>query len=229
MNVFYCDTITEELALLNEEESKHCSRVLRKQIGDTLHLFDGKGTKAVGEITHIDKRTVQVAITTREFVAPDSYFLHVAVAPTKQISRIEWFVEKSIEMGIHEISFIQTKNSERSKVNLDRMKRIALTAAKQSLSSYLPTLNEMQTYQQFLKRGDLQQTKLIATLHEHQEQVNLSQVNDVVALVGPEGGFTEEEVGQAIKAGFQPVILGKKRLRTETAALLFSSMMYQGG
>lgn len=227
MNLFYCESLESNTALLNEVESKHCVSVLRKKVNDEINLFDGDGIFAKGTINSIGKKMVQVTIREKTNYEPTSYYLHVAVAPTKNKAKIEWFVEKAVEFGIQEISFFHSKYSERTSLNMDRINKIILTAAKQSKSYYLPKVNAIERYEQVLLRDDLPERKMIATLHPMATSFNPKREDKIICVVGPEGGFKQEEIEFAIKNGFEAVTLGKKRLRTETAALFFTSAYYQ--
>lgn len=230
MNRFYCTNIAgQETATLNEEESQHCIKVLRQQVGDQVILFDGNGTEAQATIIDYQKKRVSLKINEERFFEPDPYFLHVAIAPTKQNDRIEWFLEKSTEFGIHKITFITTMHSERTTINLDRFKKIVLSAAKQSKAVYLPTLEDQISFKKWISLDHTETNKLIATLIGETKTIQFNELKNekVVALIGPEGGFSQQEVEHAIDQNFTAVNLGKKRLRTETAGLFFSSSLYQ--
>lgn len=223
MQLFYAPDITPPLYTLPEEESGHCVRVLRLGVGDRLHLTDGKGTLylAVVEEPHPKRCTVRVVEEHHEW-EKRPYRLTVAVAPTKNIDRIEWFVEKATECGIDRIVPILCDHSERKVVKGERLEKIAISAMKQSLKAYLPTIEPLTPIRMLLAE-EFEGTKLIAHCEEDMERIfmgeKLRRGEDVMVLIGPEGDFSKAEIEAARKAGFVEISLGKERLRTETAAL----------
>ncbi len=227
MHLFYTPDLqpTDTLYVLSEEESKHCTRVLRLGLGDKVTLLDGRGGWFTAEILDpAPKKTKLKILTYTAAHGKRPYQIHIAVAPTKNMDRMELFVEKAVEMGIDEISFLQCARSERKALNLDRLQKIAVSAMKQSMKSYLPTLYELTRYGDYIKNSSSDgSTKFIAHLVEGQPRAPLSQSilgnGNYTVLIGPEGDFSPEEVEQALAAGFKPVALGSSRLRTETAAL----------
>lgn len=198
-------------------------RVLRLQKGDRLHITDGKGTlyEAVVEESHPKRCTIRIV---EEFAEWEKrhYKLTVAVAPTKNIDRIEWFVEKATECGIDRIVPILCDHSERKVVKQERLDKIAISAMKQSLKAYLPQIDTLTPVRQFIAEAP-QGVRLIAHCEEDMERIFFGEMvhkgEDVVVLIGPEGDFSREEIEAARKAGFREVTLGDARLRTETAAL----------
>ena len=151
MNTFF-GIIQNNAAILNEEESLHCVKVLRHKVGDTICVIDGNGLRAIGTIEAAHAKQCAVSLTSKETVAKNrNYNLHVAIAPTKNIERIEWFVEKAVEMGIDEISFIKCKNSERTVIKDDRTRKVAESAVKQSQQAYIPKLNPLKEFKEFIK------------------------------------------------------------------------------
>ncbi|MGV3541033.1 MAG: 16S rRNA (uracil(1498)-N(3))-methyltransferase [Rufibacter sp.] len=225
MHLFYTPDLTPAATefVLSEEESKHCTRVLRLGAGDRVTLIDGKGGLYTAEIIDAAAKKTKLRLLDRQLeYGKRPYKIHVAVAPTKNMDRMEWFVEKAVEMGIDEITFLQCARSERKALNLDRIEKIAVSAMKQSLKAYLPKLNELMRYADFIKSTQAE-NKFIAHLVEGQERHSLAKsisgAAEYLILIGPEGDFSPEEVQQALQAGFQPVTLGSSRLRTETAAL----------
>ncbi len=216
-------------SILDKEESHHSIRVLRQTVGDKVTVFNGKGVMADGVITVANKRAVEIDINQINFHEKHPYYLHVAIAPTKNNERIEWFLEKATEFGIDEISFFSSIHSERKTINIDRFKRIVLAAAKQSLSAYLPKLNDLVSFDSFIRQNHREETKQIATLVEGAQLIHPAALikSNTVALIGPEGGFSSIEVSLANDYGFAPVLLGKKRLRTETAGIFYPSLFYQ--
>ncbi|QMU28274.1 16S rRNA (uracil(1498)-N(3))-methyltransferase [Adhaeribacter radiodurans] len=222
MHLFYTPDIAIETYTLSEDESKHSIRVLRLQEGDEINLIDGKGTFYTARITTANPKRCALQIINKipEF-GKRSFYVHVAVAPTKNLDRMEWFVEKAVEIGIDEISFLLCERSERKNLNLDRLEKIAVSAMKQSVKAYLPQLNEMQAFTSFIRQVDAANT-YIAHLENH-DRTALSQVQvskKTCILIGPEGDFSVKEIELAYSLGIKPVTLGISRLRTETAALV---------
>lgn len=221
MHLFYTPEINSALYTLSEEESKHCIKVLRLQKQDVIYLVDGKGgffkTRIIDE--HPKRCTVEVVESTREYGKRDHY-LHIAVAPTKNMERLEWFLEKATEIGIDEITPVICQRSERKEVKTERLNKIIESAMKQSIKAYHPQLNEAIPLKEFLKKehsGD----KYIAHCIEESMRTTLqaSGSKQYLILIGPEGDFSPEEVELAMKSGYIPITLGESRLRTETAAL----------
>lgn len=225
MHLFYTPDISGTDYTLSEEESKHAVRVLRLNAGKKVQLVDGKGGlyKAVVQDPNPKRCRLEITKTVLDFGKKD-YFIHIAVAPTKNLDRMEWFVEKAVEIGIDEISFLKCARSERKELKLERLEKIAVSAMKQSLKAYLPKLNELISYKQFLADFDTDQATYIAHLEKGNrqdlKQINTSEKKQVCVLIGPEGDFTPEEIEEALVKGMKPVTLGESRLRTETAALV---------
>ena len=219
--MFYCPDILHSFTL-SEEESQHAVRVLRLQTGDELELVDGAGGyyKAVISNPHPKHCEFVIKETFTEFGKRD-YRLHIAIAPTKNIERLEWFIEKCTEIGIDEITPVICRFSERKIIKPERLEKIIVSAAKQSLKAYFPILNPMCSFRDFIQQTTVSQ-KFIAHCYEQDKQL-LQRVyqksSDAVILIGPEGDFSPEEVQAAIQHQFQPVSLGSSRLRTETAGI----------
>ena len=239
MHLFYTPDISSEIYTLNAVESNHCIRVLRLGIGDKIQLIDGKGGFYEAEITEANHKhcTVSVINTVKE-MGKRNYNLHLAIAPTKSMDRLEWFVEKATEVGIEEISLINCRNNERTIVKTDRLLKIAIAAIKQSIKAYLPKINEPLDFKKFISSvKDFKGEKLIAHCHsaiistsskfdtnsfsEGKNTIShfLPPQQNALILIGPEGDFTIEEVKLALDNGFREISLGNSRLRTETAAL----------
>lgn len=227
MHLFLTDHTDGTCATLLPDESKHCVRVLRMGIGDELLLTCGDGVMCRARITIPDDRACEVEIIQRMPGYDRRPFrLHVAVAPTKNSARLEWFVEKAVEIGIDRITPVICDHSERGTQKTDRLHKIALSAVKQSLKAAIPQIDEPVRLSQFLASGNellpAGAARLICycdgderhTLHEL-----YAAGQDALVLIGPEGDFSPAEVEAALEAGFQPVTLGRSRLRTETAAL----------
>lgn len=221
--LFLAPDIRSDLYLLSQEESKHCIRVLRMKRGDMLFLSDGKGTLYEAEITGVDLPQCEVRIKEAfQDYGKRNYHLHIAIAPTKNIDRFEWFLEKATEIGIDEITPLICTHSERKEVRIDRLNKIIESAMKQSIKAYHPVLNQALKFNSLISRPFNEQ-KLIAYLDENQP-VHISKKYrggmDVIILIGPEGDFSEEEIAVAKQQGFEIVSLGESRLRTETAGLV---------
>lgn len=223
MNLFYTTNIEGEYAYLSQEEARHVVQVLRKREGDLLNFTDGKGGMYEGQISEIGKKKCVLHIKRQELeVGKRDFRLHIAIAPTKNINRYEWFLEKATEIGIEEITPIFCAHSERTKVRIDRLEKVLMSAMKQSLQAYLPKLNEPIKLAQFLK-NQYDAQKFIAHCEEdfdkNQLVGKLEKGRDVLLLIGPEGDFSVKEIEMAKAVGFAPVALGNTRLRTETAGL----------
>ncbi|GAA0885162.1 16S rRNA (uracil(1498)-N(3))-methyltransferase [Sphingobacterium siyangense subsp. cladoniae] len=226
MQLFFTPDLNPSLEnfILSEEESKHAIRVLRMDTGDRLHLIDGRGGLYEAQI--IDphpKRTVLTILNVEEEFQRPKYHLHIAVGPTKNIDRIEWFLEKATEVGIQEITPVICEHSERKEVKLDRLNKVVVAAMKQSLKAYLPKLNPAVSFKQFLREIPTEGVQKAIAHCVDAEKKYLNQVLDpaqhYIILIGPEGDFSEEEIDLALQMGFHPISLGEARLRTETAAL----------
>ncbi len=224
MSLFYTPDITSDTYTLNEEESKHCVRVLRLSVGSRIQLIDGKGGFYEAKIMDANPKrcTISVVDKKKEF-GKSNWYLHIAIAPTKNMDRLEWFVEKATEMGIDEISLLNCHNSERTIVKTERLTKVAVSAIKQSLKAYLPKINEVENFKIFIESTkDFIGTKLIA----HCQTPSLphlktfySSAENVLLLIGPEGDFTQDEVKLALINDFKEIGLGTSRLRTETAGI----------
>ncbi|KAB5419114.1 16S rRNA (uracil(1498)-N(3))-methyltransferase [Bacteroides fragilis] len=222
MHVFYTPDIQTSTEL-PEEEAQHCVRVLRLTAGDEISLTDGKGNFYRAEISVATHKRCLVNIKETIYQEPlwDGH-LHIAMAPTKNMDRNEWFAEKATEIGFDELTFLNCRFSERKVIKTERIEKILVSAIKQSLKARLPRLNEMTDFCTFIKK-DFKGQKFIAHCYEGEKPLLkdvLTKGEDALVLIGPEGDFSEEEVKKAIEKGFVPISLGKSRLRTETAALV---------
>ena len=206
---------------LSEEESKHAVRVLRLNVGDAVALLNGRGSLFTATVADANPKRCQLRITQHETVPPRPHFTHVAVAPTKNLDRMEWFVEKAVEIGVERISFLRCARSERRELKLERLEKIVVSALKQSGQAWLPQLDDMTDYAAFVA-SVAPETTFIAHL-EAGERTALAQGAGAgpgcCVLIGPEGDFTPAEITLALSRGIRPVTLGASRLRTETAAL----------
>ncbi len=224
MQLFYNSDISEKNNTFTfpKDESRHIVKVLRKKVGDTLYITNGKGFLFTAKITIADQKNCVVSIENSEFKKPTDYQLHLAVAPTKMNDRYEWFLEKATEIGITSITPIFCDHSERKNVKLDRFEKILQSAMKQSLHLYLPILNQPISFKDYINQdfsGDL----FIAHCEETDKKTLKNEIKpntEITILIGPEGDFSVNEIETAIKNKFIPVTLGNTRLRTETAAIV---------
>ena len=220
MQLFFSETIENELKF-SAEENKHLTKVLRKKVGDQLSVIDGKGYLYTGKIISQDKNSSQIEIIKKEKKKKThNYYLHIAIAPTKNANRFEWFLEKATEIGIDEITPIICERSERKKINQERCNRILVSSMKQSLKYYLPKLNNPIVFNDFIKQK-LDGDKFIAhCLNKDKIKLDKSINKKSNILIGPEGDFSEKEITLAIKNNFQSLSLGNSKLRTETAGVI---------
>jgi 16S rRNA (uracil1498-N3)-methyltransferase len=221
VELYYQPQLSDHADWLDEEESGHCRKVMRKREGDVILVTDGKGRIDEVRLTEVHERKCRFVCEKSHFVPPDAFRIEVAVAPTKNTDRMEWFVEKSVELGIHAISFPVCRHSVRKVVPLERLRRIAISASKQSGRAWLPSVHAAEPFDILLERAQEDQ-KFIAHLDASQPGHLFGQAvpgKNYLVLIGPEGDFSEPELAQALSAGFVKVSLGTQRLRTETAAL----------
>lgn len=223
MNLFYLPEVTGAFTELNPDESKHCVRVLRLKKGDPIHLVNGKGSVFEALIHDPNpKKCILEIIHESKPRNPRPYQLTIAIAPTKNIERFEWFLEKSTEIGIDRIVPLICRHSERKEIKPERLVKILVAAMKQSGQLYLPELTPAQSFAELIKKpfhGD----KMIAhceSTGKKELKNSVTPGNNVLILIGPEGDFDPTEIDQALALGFLPVSLGVSRLRTETAGLV---------
>ena len=224
MNLFYTPNITGTEYTLNEQEAGHIHKVLRKKAGDIIHLTDGNGFFYEAEIITAEKRQCEIKILSKkEGNDRRDYRIHIAIAPTKNMDRLEWFIEKSTEIGIDEISIINCFHSERKIVKNERLEKIKISACKQSLKSNFPVINELIKFNKFITQDFAGYEKVIAYIDSGVTK-GLKDLykkgKDVLILIGPEGDFSKEELEEAKNLGFIPISLGRSRLRTETAGVV---------
>jgi len=222
MQLFYAPDLQGDQHTLEEQESKHIVRVLRMKPGDTIKLTDGKGNLFTGELINDNVRRCEIRIIDVKIdYGMRDYHIHLAIAPTKNINRFEWFLEKSTEIGIDEITPLICQRSERKIIKAERLNKVITSAMKQSVKAYHPVLHDAVFLKNFIQlefKGD----KFIAYVEEG-EHPSLKSLytpgKDAIILIGPEGDFSPEEVELAIENGFHTVSLGSSRLRTETAGV----------
>ena len=218
MHVFYTPDIATSCEM-PEEEAGHCLRVLRLTTGVEVTLTDGKGNFYKAVISAATNKRCQLKVL--EILPQEkgwTGWLHVAMAPTKNMDRTEWFAEKATEIGFDELTFLNSRYSERKVIKTERIEKILVSAIKQSLKANKPVLNEMMDFNKFISQ-EFKGQKFICHCNEGEKKLLKEAIipgEDALILIGPEGDFSEEEVAKALEAGFQPVSLGKSRLRTET-------------
>ncbi len=220
MQYFYAHSIQDNTLLLDEEETRHCTQVLRHKTGDILNITDGKGNRYTAKITLLKKNSCEAEILSKDSeIEKRKHRIHIAIAPTKNNERFEWFLEKATELGIDEITPILCEHSERRVFKLDRMKKVLVAALKQSGRVVLPQLNELISLNTFIQNSKAD-IKLIASMDSSENIAQqLKQNCEVLVLIGPEGDFSLTEIETSIQNGFSKTSLGDFRLRTETAAL----------
>ncbi|MCC5923954.1 MAG: 16S rRNA (uracil(1498)-N(3))-methyltransferase [Crocinitomicaceae bacterium] len=223
MRIFYHPITFEQSmhCVLPEDESKHICKVLRMQNGESIALVNGKGTEAIAMIIENHPKKCLIEIQSVKEFNKENFHIHIALAPTKNMDRTEWLVEKMTELGVHEISFILTSQSERKNIKLERLEKIAVSAMKQSKRYFLPTLNPLISLRDFF---ELHSPCGIAHCSELTKKQNISkltkeQIKNLPIIIGPEGDFTSEEINMMQKNENLFLHLGNTRLRTETAAL----------
>lgn len=227
MKLFFGE-INNGKAIINEEEQQHMVKVLRMKDGEEIHVTDGKGNVASGKLIIEGKRASlnvsEIKTNTLDFNPK----LHIAIAPTKNIDRIEFFVEKAVEMGISEISIIITEKTERKNINIDKIRKQAIAASKQSLRFHFPVINDSVKLTDFLKSIEPQNT-FVAHCHENLDRIALKDIpslEQITFLIGPEGDFSEKEIQFLSDHKIKAVSLGNQRLRTETAGVFVAAWNY---
>ena len=223
MHIFYTPDISSDSYTLSETESKHCIRVLRLEKGDEITLVDGRGGFFSAEISDPNPKHCTVNVVKSELnFGLRNFQVHVAIAPTKNIERIEWFLEKATEIGIDRVTPLLCRYSERKEIKTDRLEKVMVSVMKQSLKAFLPHLDPLTRFNDFVSQSYNGQ-KFIAHCEEQQRDLLISKIlpdEKYLILIGPEGDFSSEEIELAIQAGFHPVSLGESRLRTETAGIV---------
>ena len=225
MQLFYSSERQGDFLILGEEESKHCVRVLRKKEGDIVHVLDGNGGFFKGSVHDANKNKTSIRVLEEEQQQDyPGQLTHIALAPTKNINRVEWFMEKATEIGIGRFSFFFSQHSERTKLRYDRLEKVIQSACKQSLKAFFPKLSEAVSFKSFIEKvKEFDGQKYIAHCQEGDKALLRDVYNKgraCLILIGPEGDFSPEEVELAKENGFVAISLGEARLRTETAALV---------
>ncbi len=213
--------------LLSPEESKHCVKVLRHKVGHVIDIIDGIGNFYIAELTVADpKQCVARIISQRAVGVKKPYYLHIAISPTKNADRIEWLIEKGTELGVDEFSFVICKRTEKTGTKIERFRKIAESAVKQSIQGVIPKINDGITIKDFIaKEKGSKGKKYIAHCLpiKKTDLKNILNEKEILVLIGPEGDFTEEEIALAQMNGFEALSLGETRLRTETAGLIVAA------
>jgi len=222
MNVFYSPSLSA--SDMDEQEIKHCVRVLRMQLGDKLRLIDGKGSWAECRITNNDSKTFALEVENTGRVEQTSQ-LHLAISPPKNKDRWEFFIEKAVELGVAEITPLLCQQSERRVLKIDRSFKRAISALKQSGNLYLPRINELTPIDTFIENyKDSTAQRYIAYTPKRAESVITDFGKASIVAIGPEGGFTQSEIQLAESLGFKRIGLGQSKLRTETAGIYVASL-----
>jgi 16S rRNA (uracil1498-N3)-methyltransferase len=223
MHIFYTPDISGKSYTLDETESKHCARVLRLVKGDMITLVDGKGGFYTAEINDPNPKRCRIdVIKSEQNFGLQGFQVNIAIAPTKNMERIEWFLEKATEIGINRITPLLCRFSERKEIKHERLEKVMISAMKQSLKAYLPQLDEMTKFSNFIHQP-FEGQKFIAHCEDQYRDLLKSKImpgENYLILIGPEGDFSTEEIEMALKEGFHPVSLGNSRLRTETAGVV---------
>ena len=230
MEIFFSDDICDGRVRLDAEESGHCVRVLRHRQGDEISVIDGRGTLYRCALEIADAKGAEArVIEAQPGFGAHPYHLTMAVCPTKNIDRFEWFVEKATEIGVDVIAPVIGERSERRVLKTDRLRRLTLSAAKQSLKAAIPTVAEPQSVRDFILAAPADALKLICYCFDDVERKQIQQLlpaKEICILIGPEGDFSPEEAALARERGWVPVSLGDSRLRTETAAVVAATAVY---
>lgn len=224
--LFYEPEIASGVLWLSEEEARHCVKVLRKREGDPIEVTDGQGSFFDCAITKADVRRCEFQVTGRRTEAQKNYRIHIAIAPTKNADRMEWFVEKSVELGVDEVTLMNCDHSERNFLKIDRLQKMAISAMKQSKRAFLPRINASVEFSEVIALPAAQ--RFIAYVDKANPDHLFSKAaagGDYLVLIGPEGDFSPGELSDALAAGFEKVSLGNTRLRTETAGLAACSIL----
>lgn len=227
MHLFHCPDLSGQTVELPEEEAHHAASVLRLAAGGTIGLLDGLGTRVTATLIEVGRRRVLANVITRERSPVERPFrIHLAVAPTKQADRFEWFVEKAVEIGVDRITPLATARTERTKLRRDRLERVAISAMKQSQRSWLPRIDELTDLKELLA-SELPAQRFFGWCEgEHAPLMQrYSAAADAVVFIGPEGDFTAAEAEVLRAHQVQATSLGNARLRTETAALAACTWM----
>jgi 16S rRNA (uracil1498-N3)-methyltransferase len=226
MQLFYDNLITKKgIYNLNDEETSHAVKVLRLKSGEEIDITNGMGYFFKAKIQSITKNNCTIEVFEEKFFEKErNYNLHIAIAPTKNIERFEWFVEKAVEIGIDRITPIISRYSERKVLKTERVEKIIISAMKQSLKAYKPQLDELMTFKDFIKNANAE-NKIIAECNTENTLKNFELKSTNIFMIGPEGGFDNNEFELSYKQGFKPLKINEFRLRTETAGVMTAATL----
>ena len=222
MDLFYSNFDKDSrLITINQTDSKHITKAFRKKIGDIIKITNGKGSICDAVIVE-NGREIKVEIKKVTNYKAEEISIHVAISPLKNTSRFEWFVEKATELGINQITPIISEFTEKKKVNIERLERIIISSMKQSNQCYKPIINDVDNYLNFISKNT--DEKIMANMKtDNKLDKGFIKSNNICLMIGPEGGFSDKEIIQALESNVKEITLGKNRLRTETAAIYFIS------
>ena len=221
MNLFYQPLLAQGILHLDADESRHVVKVLRKKQGDRVTLTDGKGFFYEATIDHPDSRECTFVISKKFQERPRNFIIHIAISPTKNADRMEWFVEKAVELGIDEITLLECDHTERQHLKIDRLEKMAISAMKQSLKAKLPAIHPLTRFRDLIQAASSVEKYIAHVDNENPNHLKhlIAPGSSYLVLIGPEGDFSNEEVKLAENHGFKKISLGPSRLRTETAGL----------
>lgn len=228
MKLFYGEITQDDIVNIDSEEQLHIAKVLRMKPGEELFVTDGKGNLAKGTLQFLGKKVLMEVLEIQRDLPNFQQYLHIAIAPTKNMDRIDFFVEKATEMGVSEITFLQTDKTERKHINIDKIIKQSIAASKQSLRFHFPKINNLTKFSDFQKNINPNNT-FVAHCDSSLERVSLQQIvtdNPITILIGPEGDFSPKEIQEMSRLGVQSISLGQQRLRTETAGIFVVAWHY---
>jgi 16S rRNA (uracil1498-N3)-methyltransferase len=219
--MFYSPLFSAQNPFLDEEESHHLIKVLRILPPFQCQIIDGKGNIFEADLMSIEKKICKFEIKKQTFFPPNPISFHLAIAPTKNIDRIEWLLEKTVELGIQKITFLLCERSQRKQINIERLHKIAAAALKQSKNIYMPIITDMIDFKKFIQINHTESQRFLAHLEDETQDFKkvLNPNQNILMLIGAEGDFSPTEIELAKKNNYQMVSLGKSTLRTETAGL----------
>lgn len=228
MKLFYGEITQDDIVNIDSEEQLHIAKVLRMKPGEELFVTDGKGNLAKGTLQFLGKKVLMEVLEIQRDLPNFQQYLHIAIAPTKNMDRIDFFVEKATEMGVSEITFLQTDKTERKHINIDKIIKQSIAASKQSLRFHFPKINNLTKFSDFQKNIN-PNNSFVAHCDSSLERVSLQQIgtdNPITILIGPEGDFSPKEIQGLSRLGVQSISLGQQRLRTETAGVFVAAWHY---
>lgn len=226
MNLFYSTLIDGNTITIKGQEARHCSKVLRKTRGDKIMIIDGEGGRYECEILNISKDEIETVVRGTNIIDENPNLVHIGVGMIKSSSRMEWMIEKLVELGIRQFTPLICQRSERQKINVDRFRKIAISATKQSMGYFVPIIDEPVHFSKFIKTNSSKFKYIAAYGNDTPELVDISKLRDkTTLLIGPEGDFTDEEIHLSEQSHYHRVLLGHRRLRTETAAIVATTIL----